>query len=167
MGSLAEADVLIAGVGHPLMGDDSLGLEVLRLLEEEHRPVYSRLFYAGSSPLDILGELHGIKKLIVIDAFTGVPPGEILRKRFAADHLFCENCGADSHGIGLSQTLAMARELMPDMDIVLIGMGIEPTAVPGSSLSQLLRKRIPKLIEIIKEEIFSALSNPSRRPAVP
>ena len=78
----STADILIAGVGHALMGDDGLGQVVLNTLEESGLPSRVRLFDAGPAPQDILTELSGITKRIVIDALTGVEPGTILASRF-------------------------------------------------------------------------------------
>ena len=148
-----EAGILIAGVGHPLMGDDALGLEVIRELEAENLTAGVRLFYAGASPLDILGELSGIQKLIVIDALTGVAPGEIIKRRCALNNSDIPINEVETHGIGLVQTLRLAQELNPHIAIVLIGAGIEPAAAPGTPLHDSLRRLIPELIGIIKDEI--------------
>ena len=152
-----EAEILIAGVGHPLMGDDALGLEVIRELEAENLTEQVRLFYAGASPLDILGELAGIQKLIVIDAVTGVAPGEIIKKRCALNHSDIPINEVETHGISLVQTLRLAQELHPGIVIVLIGAGIEPAAAPGKPLHHALRRLIPELIGIIKDEIAASL----------
>ena len=152
----AEADILIAGVGHPLMGDDSLGLEVIRKLEESCPIARTRLFYAGASPLDILGELAGIKKLIIVDALTGIGPGEIIKQRYGSHQSELHMNEVVTHGIGLVQTLSLAQELHPGIDIIVIGAGIEPAAAPGTPLTQALSERIPELIQLIEEEIVSA-----------
>jgi len=151
------ADILIAGVGHPLMGDDALGLEAIQALEAENLPERVRLFYAGASPLDILGELSGIRKLIVIDAVTGAAPGEIIRISCALNNSAIPVHGTEAHGIGLVQTILLAQELHPGMAIVLIGAGIEPADVPGTPLNSSLQQLIPALIGTVKDEIAAAL----------
>jgi hydrogenase maturation protease len=153
----AVADILIAGVGHPLMGDDSLGLEVIRKLAEGRLSSRTRLYYAGASPLDILGELSGITKLIIVDALMGVEPGEIIKRRYGSHHSEIPLRGVETHGIGLADTLTMARELYPGLDIIVIGAGIEPAAAFGSPLSHALCERIPELIQIINEEIAAPI----------
>lgn len=152
-----DADILVAGVGHPLMGDDSLGLEVIRKLEQGSPLSRTRLYYAGASPLDILGELAGIKKLIIVDALVGVGPGETVKRRYELHHYEMFIREVETHGIGLAQTLTLARELYPGIDIIVIGAGIEPAAAPGTPLTQALCERIPKLIQIINEEIAAPM----------
>ncbi len=151
-----EADILIAGVGHPLMGDDSLGLEVIRKLEESGPRARMRLFFAGAMPLDILGELAGIKKLIIVDALTGIGPGEIIKQRYGSHQSELHMNEVVTHGIGLVQTLSLAQELHPGIEIIVIGAGIEPAAAPGTPLTQALSERIPELIQLIEEEIAAA-----------
>ena len=153
----AEADILIAGVGHPLMGDDSLGLEVIRKLEEGRPLDRTRLFYAGAAPLDILGELAGIKKLIIVDALIGIGPGEIIKQRYGSHHSEVHINAVETHGIGLVQTLTLAQELHPGIDIMVIGAGIDPVAAPGTPMTQALCERIPDLIQRIEEEIAAAV----------
>ena len=153
----AEADILIAGVGHPLMGDDSLGLEVIRKMEEGSPLARTRLFYACASPLDILGELDGIKKLIIVDALIGIGPGEIIKQRYGSHHSEVHINEVETHGIGLVQTLTLAQELHPGIDIIVIGAGIDPAAAPGAPMTQALRERIPDLIQRIEEEIAAAV----------
>ena len=156
-----DADILIAGVGHPLMGDDALGLEVIRKLEEGVPLSRTRLYYAGASPLDILGELAGIKKLIIVDALTGIGPGVVIKRRYQSHHSEIPLRGVETHGIGLAQILTMAQELHPGIDIVVVGAGIEPTAAPGTPLTQSLRELIPELIQIINEEIAAPMRTSS------
>jgi hydrogenase maturation protease len=157
MDALISADILIAGVGHALMGDDGLGPAVIKRLEEDDLPSRVRLLDAGPAPQEILTELSGIKKLIVIDALAGVASGTMVVKRFPAR---CALPGGDSggdgtvsHGLGLVQTLCIARGLFPEIEILVIGAGIVPAAVPGMQLSDSLRQRIPSLIALIHEEL--------------
>lgn len=156
MDPVSKADILIAGVGHELMGDDALGHAVLAKLEQGGMPSRVRLLDAGPAPQDILAELSGIKKLIVVDALTGVEPGRIVIKRLPAIAAFPEEYGTQSHGISLVQTLCLARELAPEIEILIIGVGIAPAATPGQPLSDSLRKRIPALIALIDEELRRA-----------
>jgi hydrogenase maturation protease len=136
-----EADSLIAGVGHLLMGDDCLGLEAIGKREECGPLERMRLFYSGASPLDILGELSGIHRLIIVDALTGVAPGTIIKQRLALAY----------------QTLTLVQELHPDIDIIIIGAGAKPEAAFSSALTPHIRERIPELIQIINEEIASPI----------
>ena len=153
MDPVSTADILIAGVGHALMGDDGLGPAVLKELEEGGLPSRVRLLDAGPAPQEILTELSGIKKLIVIDALTGVEPGSIVVKRFPAMLAIPGGEGAVSHGLGLVEMLCMARDLFPEIEILVIGAGIIPAAAPGFQLSDSLRQRIPALIALIREEL--------------
>jgi hydrogenase maturation protease len=153
MDAVISADILIAGVGHALMGDDGLGPAVIKRLEEDGLPARVRLLDAGPAPQEILTELSGIKRLIVIDALTGVAPGTVVVKRFPVRCALPGGDGAVSHGLGLVQTLCIARDLFPELEILVIGAGIAPAAAPGMQLSASLRQRIPALIALIHEEL--------------
>lgn len=153
MNAVISADILVAGVGHALMGDDGLGPAVIKRLEEDGLPSRVRLLDAGPAPQDILTELSGIKKLIVIDALAGVAPGAMVVKRFPARGALPGGDGTVSHGLGLVQTLCIARGLFPEMEIVVIGAGIVPAAAPGMQLSDSLCQRIPSVVALIHEEL--------------
>jgi hydrogenase maturation protease len=159
MNAVSTADILIAGVGHALMGDDGLGPAVIRRLEEDGLPSRVRLLDAGPAPQEILTELSGITKLIVIDALTGVAPGTVVVKRFSVRCALPGGDGTVSHGLGLVQTLCIARDLFPEMEILVIGAGILPVAAPGMQLSDSLRQRIPSLIALIHEELRLTLQH--------
>jgi hydrogenase maturation protease len=154
MDPVISADILVAGVGHALMGDDGLGPAVIKQLEEDKGlPSRVRLLDAGPAPQEILTELSGIKKLIVIDALTGVAPGAVVVKRFPARCAVPGGDGTVSHGLGLVQTLCLVRDLFPELDILVVGTGIVPAVAPGRQLSDSLRQRIPALIALIHEEL--------------
>ena len=156
MNPFSTVEILIAGVGHELMGDDALAHAVLTRLERDGLPPGVRLFDAGPAPQDILAELGGIKKLIVVDALTGVVAGTVAVKRFPAMAPLPEEQGSLSHGLSLIQTLCLARELFPEIEILIIGAGIAPAAAQGITLSDALRERIPALIALIHEELRRA-----------
>jgi hypothetical protein len=47
----------------------------------------------------------------------------------------------------------MARDLFPEIDMLVIGAGIVPAAAPGLRLSDSLRQRLPALIALIHAEL--------------
>ncbi len=70
--------LLVLGLGNTLMGDEGFGSEVIRRLKGESLPDNVILFEGGVGGFNLLGQLEGVKKLIVVDTMMSPsPPGEI------------------------------------------------------------------------------------------
>jgi hydrogenase maturation protein HypF len=71
--------VTIVGLGHALLGDDGLGLAIVRALERDYViPAAVTLVDAGSCGLDLVGYLLDTERLIFVDAVIGEePPGTV------------------------------------------------------------------------------------------
>jgi len=70
--------VLVLGVGNVLMGDEGVGIHILRQLEQE-RPVDGvRLLDGGTGGVNLLTEFEGAEEVILIDATRdGQPAGTV------------------------------------------------------------------------------------------
>ncbi|MCD4733107.1 hydrogenase maturation protease, partial [bacterium] len=72
--------VLVASLGNPLVGDDGVGLAVLKQLEQQELPVEVKLVDLGTDLLALSSHLDGIGKVILLDAVNfGGEPGELRR----------------------------------------------------------------------------------------
>jgi hydrogenase maturation protease len=115
-----SAVVQIVGVGSP-HGDDQVGWRVADELASriDDRGLTHVASRRARSPAQILDWLEGTKRLIVIDACSGLAsPGQILHRRWPAIELDQLRCG--SHNFSLLQTLAVAAQLQvlpPQIDV--------------------------------------------------
>lgn len=68
----------VVGLGHALLGDDAVGLAVLRALETSYDlPSDVTVVDAGSCGLDLVGHLLDSEHLIFVDAVIGGTPGTV------------------------------------------------------------------------------------------
>jgi len=76
---LNDARVAVVGLGHALLGDDALGLAVVRALDSHYRvPASVAVIDAGTPGLDLAGHLLDCERLIFVDALVGSePPGTV------------------------------------------------------------------------------------------
>ena len=76
---MTEARVAVVGLGHALLGDDALGLAVVRELDRKYAvPATLSVIDAGSSGLDLASYLLDLEQLIFVDALlAGEPPGTV------------------------------------------------------------------------------------------
>ncbi len=125
--------VSVLGCGNSLVGDDAVGLEVLRILEELSPEVPGldiRLVEAATGGLDIIEYLRDRERAVIIDAILGGgQAGEI--RVFDATEIPDPVVPAFSlHGIDLPHALALGRRLypgeMPRVTVVGIEVGRRP-----------------------------------------
>ncbi|MDR1499810.1 MAG: hydrogenase maturation protease [Tannerellaceae bacterium] len=79
---------LILGVGNVLLGDEGVGIHVVRALATEVLPAGVDILDGGTGGLHLLSWTEGYERIIMIDAtLDGNPPGTIthLRPRYASD----------------------------------------------------------------------------------
>jgi hydrogenase maturation protease len=115
--------VLVLGVGNLLMGDEGVGVHVLRALENEEPVVGVRLLDGGTGGINILMEFDGVSDVILIDATRdGKPAGSIT-------FLQPENVGdlprgLGAHDFGLKDLFAVSALLgkMPKIHLFTISV---------------------------------------------
>jgi len=68
---LCKKKIAVIGVGNILMGDEGVGVEVVRRLERLKYLGDVELIDAGTAFLDVVLELRSFEKVIIIDAVHG------------------------------------------------------------------------------------------------
>lgn len=144
---------VVAGMGNVLRGDDGVGIQVLRELEESGLDGNATLVDAGSNLFSQMDMIEGASKLVLVDAVCGGgEPGSVYR--FTPDDVDAEEKTFVSvHEIGLLDELEMLRNLnkLP-RDVVIIG--VEPAEMGWSTgLSETVASRLPDIVDAVKREI--------------
>jgi hydrogenase maturation protease len=145
---------VILGVGNLLLSDEGVGVQVARRLEETALPAGVTAIDAGTLPIEALGSIENIEKLIIVDAVqAGGPPGAIYRLPVAA-------VGQTQARVSLHELpLAMALNYwiasgLPEDRIVIIG--VQPASLEwGTDLSPAVAEQLEKIIEIVLAEVIS------------
>jgi hydrogenase maturation protease len=146
----SKGKTLIVGIGNLLCRDEGIGVHVIQEMESLELPDHIELLDIGTSTMDLISYLEGVKKLIVIDAMkAGGPPGTIYKCR--PEDLLPEERPISLHEIGLLETLTMAKKMGMEIDTVIIG--VEPKVMDwGMELSDEVKNKIPAIIEAILKE---------------
>jgi hydrogenase maturation protease len=146
-------DVLVLGLGNPLMGDDGLGVLVASELQKAEWREGVVVLDAGTSGITYLGEVCQSLNLIVIDAVrAGGSPGTIYR--------FVLDAGGDgrrddqySHGFSVTSIVALART-MTGLPSKVVVFRVEPLAMDLSAgVSDAVKKAVPRVIDAVRTEI--------------
>ncbi len=145
-------DVLVLGVGNILLGDEGVGVHVVRELKKEKLPGSVELMDAGTALFSIVHLLKKRKKVIFVDAAKGGgKPGTIYRilpSQIKNEH----NKILSMHEMGLRECLVTLEQEGVFQDIVIIG--VEPDLIDwGVQLSSRLQQKLPEIIRAVLSEI--------------
>jgi len=148
-------EIVIAGCGNPLFGDDGFGPAVVEELKKLQLPDNVKVIDAGLGAPHFLFTLVGdselpVKKLIVIDiADFGGNPGDVTKLR---PEDLPPGAYRDAHSWDLSEPL---QRLKDAIDITIIGC--QPKRVASHEfelgLTEEVEGAIPKTVRIVLEEI--------------
>ncbi len=142
---------LVVGMGNLIYRDEGVGVHVIEEMKKMELPRHVELLDIGTSTMDLIAYLDGVKKLIIVDAMkAGGTPGTLYRCR-PEDLLPKEEGPVSLHEIGLLETLTMAKKKGLEIDTVVIG--VEPKVFDwGMELSDEIRDRIPGIVEAVLKE---------------
>ncbi len=142
---------LVVGMGNLIYRDEGVGVHVIEEMRKMELPSDVELLDIGTSTMDLIAYLDGVKKLIVIDAMkAGQTPGTLYRCR-PEDLLPKEEGPISLHEIGLLETLVIAKKKRLEIDTVVIG--VEPKVFDwGMELSKEVKDHIPNIIEAVLKE---------------
>ena len=143
---------MVLGAGNLLLRDEGIGPHLISRLETMSLPDNVELIDAGIATFSLTHLLPGRKKVIIIDAAKGGNrPGSIYR--LLPEQIRMEKKNPLSlHDIGLIDALTSGGKPAKTSNLVIIG--VEPERIDwGTEISPCLRKRIPRIIEVIMEEI--------------
>lgn len=141
---------LILGIGNLLLGDEGVGVHVVRELEHRKLPAGTRVLDIGTAILDALPDLEQADRVIVIDAMqAGGTPGTVYR--IPLNRCGRSGCLASMHGFDLGRVMGLTKRPEPPETLVI---GIEPDRLHWSmELSLVVERAIPLVLDAVQEEI--------------
>jgi len=148
--------LLVLGIGNVLMGDEGVGVHVVRHLEKEDVPVGVELLDGGTGSFLLLDPMQLARKVILIDATLDAnPPGTVRRlaPRFSTDYPRT----LAAHDIGLKDLLDAFYLLGHNVDVVLFAVSIAPLQELELDMSPELVAQVPKIAAMVKDEIVNSL----------
>ena len=151
---LERPDLLVLGIGNPLMGDDGVGNQVIELLAEVNLPPNVLIEDAGLPGWGLPAWFEGWSNVILVDAVQmGRSPGSWRRFRPEELQIELENDALSLHQPDLACGLALAQalDLLPEN---LLLYGVEPADVnPGQALSPAVRHSLPEVVASILNDL--------------
>lgn len=150
-------ELLVIGCGNLLRGDDALGPIVVRQLwDSAELPTNVRLADAGTSGMDVVFQMRGAKRVILVDACTtGAKPGTIYRVPASEVESLPTPGTLGSHDFRWDNSLAFGQWLLGPLlpkDIEVILVEVESVGY-GEDLSESARRGASEVQQIIETEI--------------
>ncbi len=159
-----RAPILILGIGNVLMGDEGIGVHVIRHLENLELPPEVECLDGGTGGLHLLGPLEGRRLIILIDATVdGRPPATVtrLRPRFSRDY----PPALTAHDIGLKDLLDTFHLLETVPSVHLFAISIEPLGDLETRLTPALEAAVPSLAGEVLQAALKAASEAGTVPS--
>lgn len=150
-----QMKIKIIGCGNLLRGDDGIGIWVLRELEKYPLPQEVELVDMGTRGMDILFQLEGAQKVIIIDAvMSGGEPGAIYRMK--REDLGKSNVNFLSlHDLNWQDGLALAEKTLGKnfpREVLMVGVEIENLKM-GIGLTRPVKDSLPSVVNLIQKEL--------------
>jgi hydrogenase maturation protease len=155
--AMPAARVLVLGVGNVLMGDEGVGVHVLRLLEKQP-PDGVRLLDGGTGGINLLLEFDGMRDIVLIDATRdGKPAGTVtfLQPRDAGEL----PRGLGAHDFGLKDLFAVSALSGGPPSVHLFTISVEEIRPMSMELSPTVAAAVPEVARAVNE-LSRILTNP-------
>ncbi|MEW6357196.1 MAG: hydrogenase maturation protease [Planctomycetota bacterium] len=159
---MREKKIAVVGVGNVLMADDGIGPAAIKALQEAGAAEGADLLDAGTAFHEVVFDLDGYDKLIVIDAVQGGgEPGAIYR--FELDDI------RDAKELPFRHLSAHELSVLPTLGLHDIGgrklrtvvfIGVEPEKIEWRmGLSETMKSLMPRLVKALIAEIGGRASS--------
>jgi hydrogenase maturation protease len=130
----SKKKTLVLGLGNVLLGDEGIGVYVVRALEKHTLPAGVECLDGGTGGFVLLGPLQEADRIVMIDATDdGNPPGTVTRTmpRFSKDY----PPTLTAHDIGIKDLLDVFYIQGGDHEVILYAITIDPKQPIRMSLS--------------------------------
>ena len=146
--------IVIVGVGNILMGDEGIGVVLVKLLEKNKYTEKIDFIDAGTSFFNVVSGLRNYDKVIIIDSVLGgKSPGTMYRFEISDIEETGINGMLSAHDLGVMQSIKLEK-LVGDFPEDTVFFGIEPKSIDLSmELSDKVQEKVEQIIDKIVEEL--------------
>jgi len=152
-----EKKTLVLGLGNVIMGDEGVGVHVVRALEKHTLPAGVECLDGGTGGFILLEPLQNADRIILIDAAAdGNPPGTVTRTmpRFSKDY----PPTLTAHDIGVKDLLDAFYMQGGTREVTLYAITIDPRQPIAMELSESCAKAAQVAVSKILKELHATAS---------
>jgi hydrogenase maturation protease len=150
-----KGKTLVLGLGNVLMGDEGIGVHVVKALENHTLPAGVKLMDGGTGGFTLLEPLQSAEHIILIDAAAdGNPIGTVTRTtpRFSRDY----PPTLTAHDVGVKDLLDVFYMQGGGHDVVLYAITIDPRQPIYMGLSPVGQVAAAEAVQRILAELTAA-----------
>lgn len=158
--------ILILGVGNLLMSDEGVGVHVAQKMTEMDFPPEVEVLEGGTDGFGLMHVLLQADRVILVDAVKGGgEPGSIYRFEIEDCPPFPDIFKTSVHQISILEVINLSGLLGSTPRTTIFG--VEPRCMEmGMELSPEVEAKIPRVIELIKEEVTVSLDQFRKKRSV-
>ena len=151
--------ILILGVGNLLLSDEGVGVHIARKLMGMDFSPEVRVVEGGTDGFGLMHVLLDADRVILVDAVKGGgPPGSIYRLEIGDCPPFPDTFKTSVHQISILEVINLSGLIGSAPRTTIIG--VEPKSLEmGMDLSPEIEAKIPRVIQLIHEEVALSLGN--------
>jgi len=149
--------LLVLGIGNILMGDEGVGVDIVRHVQGLSLPAGVSCLDGGTGGFHLLGLMQQARHVVLIDAtIDAAPVGTVrrLQPRFSKDYPRT----LTAHDIGLKDLLDAFYLLGDAPEVTLFAVSITPLQDMRLGLSADLAARVPAIAGRIRDEVCAVLA---------
>lgn len=148
----AEKDTLIVGIGNLLMGDDGIGIHIVRELKKISLKDNVEILDGGTYGFELTPFLEGKNKIILLDAVRSDLPAGTIVQATLEELEFDEANFLSVHQQGLKEILIYLRSLNPMPEVIFYGVVAQDYQFFSTELSPQVKAGVSILVSTLKEE---------------
>jgi hydrogenase maturation protease len=149
--------ILVLGVGNLLLSDEGVGVHVAQRMMAMDMPPEVQVVEGGTDGFGLINVITQADRMILIDAVKGGgQPGSIYRFEIEDCPPYPDIFKTSVHQISILEVINLSSLIGSTPRTTIIG--IEPACMEmGMQLSSPVEAKIPRVIQMIKEEVEASL----------
>jgi len=149
--------ILILGVGNLLLSDEGVGVHIAQKMMSMDLPPEVQVVEGGTDGFGLVNVIVQADRMILIDAVKGGgQPGSIYRFNIEDCPPYPDLFKTSVHQISILEVINLSSLIASTPQTTIIG--VEPACVEiGMQLSPQVEAKIPKVIQMIQEEVEVSL----------
>ena len=151
--------IIVLGVGNELLSDEGIGVHVIKALQKENSlPPDVEVMEGGTDGFGLINIITETDRLIVIDSIKGgSEPGTLYKFDIEDAPATPDLFKTSVHQIGILEVINLSSLIGKTPKTTVIG--VEPKTISrGMELSEPVKAKIPRVIELIKEEVDRSMA---------
>jgi hydrogenase maturation protease len=148
---------LILGIGNTIMGDDGVGIYVVRMVKDRTGSRADLQFKElGASGFKLVEEILGYDEVIIVDSYASAEADTGQIREFSPENFEDTLHPSSPHGANFATALEFYRNVQPDKmprKIRILTIDIHTADAFGERLSARVQDAAAKLAEMIVREI--------------